>query len=207
MATIYLITCLVTGKYYVGQTTWPLARRWSGHKTAAKKLQKHGHLQLSLRKYGPENHVVEVLTDAPQIELNRLERLWVIALDATNQEVGMNLTFGGDGSGTKTKEERAAISLRMMGNQHGLGSTHAPEERVRIGLRSSGRPMCSTTRMAFDRTGKTPWNKGKKASPEQIAKQKENYWEKRKNAASIKEMLRRQAGNRKGKRASRETRP
>jgi hypothetical protein len=27
MGTVYLITCLVTGKYYVGQTTWPRIAR------------------------------------------------------------------------------------------------------------------------------------------------------------------------------------
>lgn len=197
MSHIYLITYLVTGKYYVGQTTWPLARRWSGHKLKTKTGS--GHLQNAIRKYGSKNFVIEPLTETKAANLNALERLWVLLLNSTNPSVGLNLTFGGDSSGTWTTQQKQAISERMLGNQHGLGSTHTPEERIRIGLRKQNQVMPESVRRAFDRTGKTPWNKGQHTSPEQIAKMKNNYWEKRKNAGAIKEMLRQQAGNRKGK--------
>jgi group I intron endonuclease len=197
MGFVYLITCLSTGKYYVGQTINRLAIRWSGHKLKAKRG--NGHLQCAIRKYGADNFVIETLTSADAVALNHLERLWVLALDATNPDVGMNLTYGGDGAGTKTAAECAAIAKRMHGNKHGLGKTHTPEECIRIGLRGKNRKLPDSLRESFDRTGKTPWNKGKKASPEQVAALKNNYWEKRKNAAQIKDLLRKQAGNRKGK--------
>jgi len=196
MGQIYLITCLVTGKYYVGQTTWPLARRWSGHKLKAKTGS--GHLQLAIRKYGAEKFVIEPLAEVSTDLLNALERLWVILLDAANPVVGMNLTFGGDGAGTWSPAQRAAIAVRMKGNKHGLGSTHTPEERLRIGLRSKNRKMPDSVRKAFDRTGKSSWCKGKKLPARQVEKMRQDYWLKRKNATQIKNMLRSQAANRKG---------
>jgi len=196
---VYLITCLVTGKYYVGQTTWPLARRWSGHKTAAKQNQKHGHLQSSLRKYGPENHIIEVLTEAPFDELNHLERLWIIALDSTNQYVGMNLTFGGDGSGTLTDAQKSAISKRMEGNHHGLGYKWTESQLENHGKKTPEQIEAARQLMIGNtfRKGLPSWWKGK--SLPYVDKLRANYWEKRANAADIKSMLQRQAGNRKGK--------
>ena len=199
MGTVYLITCLMTGKYYVGQTTGPLARRWSGHKTAAKQNQKHGHLQLSLRKYSPENHIIEVLTEAPFNELNPFERLWIIALDSTNQDVGMNLTFGGDGSGTLTNVQKAAISKRMEGNQHVLGYKWTDIQRANCGKKTPEQMEAARQLMLGNtfRKGLPSWCKGKTLP--YIDKMRANYWEKRENADEIKSMLRQQAGNRKGK--------
>jgi group I intron endonuclease len=161
MGTIYLITCLITGKYYVGQTTWPLIQRWSGHKTAAKNGKLKGHLQSAINKYGSENFVIETLTEAPQEQLNNFEQLWIWALDS--QRTGMNLTGGGDGAGTLSDEQRAAISRRMKGNQHGAGKTWTPSQRARCGKKTPEQTEAMRQMMTGNtfRKGLSSWNKGK----------------------------------------------
>ena len=64
MPFVYLITCLPTGKYYVGKTSCALEIRWRNHKTVAKRKKLKGLLQNSLTKYGVESHVIEVLASA-----------------------------------------------------------------------------------------------------------------------------------------------
>ncbi len=166
MGCIYLITCIPTGKYYVGKTVKTARRRWHEH-TADVRRGARGctYLHAAIKKYGPASFTVETLSESRDKQsLVSLERLWIILLDSQNRIVGMNLTSGGDGTpGVKRP------------------------------------PMPDSVRKAFDRTGKSPWNKGQKASPEQVAKQKENYWQKRKNAIAIKEMLKSQAKNKLGK--------
>lgn len=199
VGTIYLITCLVTGKYYVGQTVWPLAVRWSNHKTVAKKGKLKGHLQSAINKYGPENFVIEVLTEAPQDHLNNLEQLWIWALGS--QKHGMNLTGGGDGAGTLSDKQRSAISNRMKGNQHGAGKTWTQSQREKCGKKTPEQAEAARLLMLGNtfRKGLPSWCKGKPLPPAQVEKMLANYWEKRTNAAEIKAMLQQQAGNRKGK--------
>jgi group I intron endonuclease len=65
-AGIYKITCLPTGKYYIGSSI-DIHKRFISHKSNLR-LNKHGnqHLQGSWNKYGSASHifsVVEVVTD------------------------------------------------------------------------------------------------------------------------------------------------
>ena len=75
---IYKITNLVDGKIYIGQTVQknPMMR-WYGHTACARK-GKHSHLYNSMRKYGIENFVWQIIDTANCLDdLNAKEKYWL----------------------------------------------------------------------------------------------------------------------------------
>lgn len=169
MGCVYLITCLSTGKYYVGKTVKTAQRRWMEHRANVR----HGtlvcpRLHRAILKYGEASFAIETLVESVDKQaLVELEKLWIVALDSQNRNVGLNLTSGGDGAPNPSPARRERMRQLMVGNT------------FRIGIE--------------------PYNKGIPHSTAQIKKLKANYWEKRATAEAVKEMLRQQAGNRKGK--------
>ena len=105
---IYLITCLVNGKYYVGQTVGTLKTRWSCHVSHALGYCNNTILPRAIRKYGPENFKMEVLCECPdQDSLDKAEIFFVWLLAANKRSFGYNITEGGKGAGSALKEMAA----------------------------------------------------------------------------------------------------
>jgi len=106
---VYLLTNSVNDKYYVGQTIQPWKVRWTLHKSQAKHGQKTS-ICSAIRKYGSEAFSMQVLSEATsQPQLNNLEILWIILLDARNSAIAYNQALGGEGGkpmlGRKFSEE------------------------------------------------------------------------------------------------------
>lgn len=102
---IYLVTNLVNGKMYVGQTIQSVERRWRKHLSNAKGGQQD-RLYQAIRKYGPAAFVAERLTQCDSInQMNNLEKLWITLLGTYNYESGYNMTPGGDGHPLPCTEE------------------------------------------------------------------------------------------------------
>lgn len=88
---IYLVTNLINGKQYVGQTVQDLKKRWQGHQ--------HGSscrvLSQAINKYGKDNFKIEVLDKAKTIDdLNTLEIKYINKLNTISPN-GYNLQTGG----------------------------------------------------------------------------------------------------------------
>lgn len=165
MPFIYLVTCTVTGKYYVGKTLKDPITRWKGHVAGALSGVKKAHLANSIVKYGKENFVIETLSKCDSESLNNLEKLWIISLNANNSLVGMNVKTGGEGGKladeTKEKIRKARkgwkpsaetlykmhlAGKKLLGDKNGFfGKTHSEETKAL---------------WSKDRKGSTPWNKG-----------------------------------------------
>ena len=148
---IYLITNRITEKYYVGQTSLSLAKRYRTHTRSAKINSKRGcrRLQHSMQKHGIENFTIEEIATANSTEeANNLETVWITALDSTNPSVGYNLSAGGG-----SLRGLRAWNKGLKGSQEAWnkGLHHSAETKAKIGETSKGR---------------TPWNKGKKMSLE-----------------------------------------
>jgi len=91
---IYLLTCDINGKAYVGQSL-DFKNRMNGHKNSAKKPKQY--FSYAIRKHGWENFTKEILIDdVPKDELNDLE-IHYIAVKNTFGPGGYNLTAGGGG--------------------------------------------------------------------------------------------------------------
>lgn len=109
---IYMITNLVNGKVYVGQTWLRVWARWKGH-IRDTKTRKLVHFHNAIAKYSSENFSVDVLDWATnQTDLDALETLWIIALGSIDPKVGYNMTYGGKG-GKHSARLRKHHSLRM----------------------------------------------------------------------------------------------
>lgn len=103
---IYKLTCLVSGKGYVGKSK-DIASRWAQHKSAAKHNKKDGcrHLKSAIMKHGWDSFRKEILCVLPESELNS-EEVRLISLHKTMNPFGYNLTAGGDETPFLTDEVR-----------------------------------------------------------------------------------------------------
>ncbi len=155
--TIYLLTNMVNGKYYVGQTTRTLAHRWSVHKSEARSERTtSGYLYKAIRKHGAESFIAETLATTTDLEeLNRLEKLWIIVLDSLNPLVGYN-GAGGGRNRFVTAATRAKNSAFFRGRR--LTAAH----RAKVGR--PGVPKSAEHRQRIREA-----LKGRKPSPQAIA--------------------------------------
>lgn len=96
MGVIYKISS-PNGKVYVGKT-YDLRKRINAHKCAAKRGRNH-ILHNSIRKYGWDAHVLEVIETVEDEMLNERELFWIEELNTYchYDANGMNMTKGGDG--------------------------------------------------------------------------------------------------------------
>jgi group I intron endonuclease len=164
---IYKITNKINQKVYIGQTIYPLWKRWSGHCSPQSKCTYISH---AIQKYGKENFTVEEVDKASsRKELNEKEEYWINFYDSRNQEKGYNLLGGGNArthsdiskkkmsesrKGKKlTEEHKKNIGTAGKGKKRSketcenirkgtTGKKHRPwteEEKIEIGKRSSGR--------------------------------------------------------------------
>ena len=98
MIGIYKITN-PKGKIYVGKSKNILSRFNSYYKIQHCKQQRK--LYNSLKKYGPENHIFEILEECDLSVINEREIYWILSLGCI--EFGLNLTHGGDGGTLSTE--------------------------------------------------------------------------------------------------------
>lgn len=145
---IYTLTCLVTGKLYVGQTTVGVMKRWSDHIFGA---AKHACLGQAIVKYGRDAfHVAVVDTATDQSDLDAKEVMWIAHLNTMSPN-GYNLTEGGtNGSGGRRSQE-----TRERMRQARLGKKLTPESKLKVGLASQGRKFSLEVRQKLSgmRTG------------------------------------------------------
>lgn len=97
MYILYLITNLVNGKVYVGQTKQSLKSRWRGHLQDCRTDPDHP-LYRAIRKYGQDSFSIEpiVFVDTKE-EADYQERLWILLFRAHVSQNGYVCTWGGDG--------------------------------------------------------------------------------------------------------------
>ena len=124
---IYLITCLVNGKQYVGKTNDP-KQRLIAHATA-KYVSAVGR---AFRKHGRENMQMEMiacaLTEDAAFEAERS----LIVQHGTRAPHGYNLTDGGDGTSghTHSQETIDKMKARSFSEEHRAAISAANKRRV-----------------------------------------------------------------------------
>lgn len=116
---VYLITCNLNGKFYVGITNSP-SKRWNKHVYDTK----HNSpcvIHRAMRKYGLDNFSVsKIKQTSSKEELLELEQFYIKNLKSHVSMGGYNETFGGEAP--------------MLGRKHTL------ESRRKMSLSQKGRP-------------------------------------------------------------------
>ncbi len=130
---VYVITCSVNGKRYVGKSCMP-ATRWTQHKVDSRRDDTP--LYRAMRKYGVESFEFEVVEQCESEEQSyERESAWIAKLGSTTRGHGYNQTTGGEGMKGILPEtrERMSVAAKMR--------TYTPEEIARRGaaIRSNGK--------------------------------------------------------------------
>ncbi len=130
---IYIITCLPTGKIYVGSSI-NIRERWRGHKKELRSgKHKNRYLQNAWNKYGEQAFVFEVLEVCSRNSLLEREQYWLDTRQSYKRNIGFNIGMvaGAAMRGRKlSREHRAKIGAASKGNQYNLGRKQPPEERA-----------------------------------------------------------------------------
>jgi len=158
---IYLVTNVVNGKVYVGQTTGTIKERWSCHRRDARRDSPFP-LHRAIRKYGIKSFDISVLAECfSKSALDAAERLFIQKYNACDSSFGYNATFGGDG-GKWPEGRKQKQSGRMLGNTIRRGSTMPEESRKMIsksltGQKRPGRKLTPERKAEISRqmTGRT----------------------------------------------------
>lgn len=158
---LYLLTNLANGKVYVGQTIHTVDHRWKAHQSVAKTCRKKGRLYAAIRKYGAASFRVEEIAKVQDLALLSIYEQRVIEImESTNPAFGYNMTNGGE-QWIPNTEQREAISARMKGNKHAVGSKWTEEHRRNQSERlkalppiALGIPKSMETRRRMSESGK-----------------------------------------------------
>lgn len=151
---VYKITNTINGKIYIGKhSTDDINDGYMGSGIRVKQ---------AYQKYGLENFSKEVIQFyTSEEELNQGEIYWIARFNSTDQNIGYNLTYGGDG-GILTEEARKKLSAVKK------GKPLSEEHRRKISEGNKGKPKSEEHRRKMSEAGKgKPGpNKGKHRSIE-----------------------------------------
>lgn len=139
MGTIYSIKNKLNGKEYIGQTRYPVEKRWGEHACVKRRITTIGY---ALRKHGIENFEFSVLETCDDEALNDREIFWITERKTVAPR-GYNQTSGGS-SFVPSEETRKRISE---GTKLGLSKMNdesrerAREMSARVGRKNKGRRL------------------------------------------------------------------
>ena len=193
---IYVVTHLVSGKQYVGQTVSTLKARWKGHCNGKKGI---GILVDAIKKYGRESFSMAQIDVAySKTELDEKEIFHIARLCTLKSQGGYNIKEGGGGTprpksasvacGDKLRgrklpqEQKDKISARKIGVKASpehvakmiaakIGYRHTDEARLRMSVASMGKkmpPVSDIHRERLSIASKIMWAKRKLKQSEQV---------------------------------------
>jgi group I intron endonuclease len=96
-------------KLYIGKSK-DIETRFNSYKKIQHCKQQR-KLYNSLKKYGPENHIFEIIEECSYSELNNREIFWIKKTNSIKK--GLNLTLGGDG-GELCEESKELKRIKIM---------------------------------------------------------------------------------------------
>lgn len=172
MVGIYIITNIINGKRYIGQST-DIKRRFYEHRCISH--ESNIHLKRALNKYGKENFKYEILELCAEEELDERE---VYYINAVKPEY--NVSTGGQRSLRKYPDSvRAVISAKSKEQWHRM-TEEEKERRIKNNLTGQGWNKGISPSAEVKEKLRLA-NLGKKQSFETIEKRKETFRRKKDN--------------------------
>ena len=132
---IYMITCLITGKSYIGKTEGYIKTRVMVHLNG--KSPKCRRLYRSIKKHGKENFTWEVLHESVIPELLSAFEMEAIRIHKTKVPHGYNLTDGGE-TGHQSEETVRKRTETLRANPPMLGKKHSEESKQKMSESRTG---------------------------------------------------------------------
>ena len=111
---IYVITCIPSGKYYIGSSV-DIGQRFTQHLSALRNnSHRNKYLQRAWNKYGFDNFKFDVLHPVyNQENLYSIEESWIKMKNTTSPDIGFNLTHQCTVPHNKDKKASKAAKLKM----------------------------------------------------------------------------------------------
>lgn len=118
---VYLITNLINGKVYVGQTIREIKKRWYAHVSRAFAPDDHfSILSPAIRKYGKENFSIEALVECPDKEsLDFSEEFFIWIYASHLKSFGYNVQLKCRGVGAHGPSTLKLLSEQRKGKKRG----------------------------------------------------------------------------------------
>lgn len=159
---VYIITCTVNGKIYIGSSS-RAKQRWREHRRELRRNKHHNqHLQRAWNKHGDHSFTFEVLEICAVEKLIAREQYWLDTLEPYKRHIGFNIR--------QTADHRdCPLETRSKLRAANLGKTHTPEARAKLSALWKGKKHTPETRAKMRASAKGK-NLGRKHTPEQIAK-------------------------------------
>ena len=126
---IYKITS-PSNKIYIGQSL-NILRRFNNYKRI-EDCKTQIKLYNSLKKYGTENHIFEIIEECPLENLNTRERYWQDFYKVLEGGLNCKLTKTEDKNGFLNKETCNKIGKSKIGNKNNLGRVFTDEHKSNI---------------------------------------------------------------------------
>lgn len=115
---IYLITNLINGKKYVGQTLMTVHNRWLKHCSVARTQLRVTGIDGAIRKYGEDNFSIETIKECPVDELDKWEIYYIQyynTYQGDNADLGYNITLGGQSGYIYDIDEDEMLQMYLNG--------------------------------------------------------------------------------------------
>lgn len=136
IGTVYLITS-PSGKFYVGSTSQRVNDRWRIYKKLKCKTQ--NKLYASLNKYGPENHIFEVIWQGSIEDRLKFERILGEKFNVLDKHKGLNLILPGYDEIPYKYSEESLEKMRLKATGRKIGPM-SQEHKDKISLANKGKP-------------------------------------------------------------------
>ena len=140
---IYMITCIVSGKSYIGKTIGNIRQRVVYHLNG--NAPGCAALHSAIKKYGKENFTWQVLHENVIPDLLSMFEMEAIKTYDTISPVGYNLTAGGE-TGFQSEETIRKRTETLRANPPMKGRRHTPESCQKMSLSRTGSKRSPETR-------------------------------------------------------------
>ena len=139
---IYLITCLVNGMKYIGQTSRTIEERFKEH---AKR--KNTLIGKAIHDFGKENFTIVILEECENAnQINEREKYWIAYFNCISPN-GYNKTDGGQGGWKHTSDSCEKISVANSGENHPMfGKHHTDATKAKLSAGNTGRRQSEATK-------------------------------------------------------------
>jgi group I intron endonuclease len=142
---IYMITCTVTGKSYIGQTAFSLAKRWKQHVNKANSSQFESMIiSRAIKKYGKGKFKIKTLVELPetatqedvdQAEIKAIAEFSTLAPNGYNQALGGKVIKHSEDTRKKVRQAQVSHWESLTEEERDQKLTKMRTERNKVGTK------------------------------------------------------------------------